>query len=266
MKKLFKILVTAFVAVFFALPAFSQNKAEYETLLKKAEDNTAFYETDFKGSYTVVQNKPGEGQNVTEAVMYRRDKTGAWTILVTGPAKEKGKGYLQFDSNIWFYDPADKRFTFTSAKDKFQNTNANNSDFAPQHYARDYSIESAEEVTLGKMNCVLFTLKSKVDSVDYPMLKLWVTKDDGLVRKKEDYSLSGQKLRTTAIPSYQLVKGGDKNYSIPVSMLIQDNLKGKKISGKVQYEQTQITIRNVEFAKVADTVYTKPYLEMMSAK
>ncbi len=266
MKKLFKILVTAFVTVFFALPAFSQDKAEYEALLKKAENNTAFYETDFKGSYTVVQNKPGEGQNVTEAIMYRRDKTGAWTILVTGPAKEKGKGYLQFDSNIWFYDPADKRFTFTSAKDKFQNTNANNSDFAPQHYARDYSIESAEEVTLGKMNCVLFTLKAKVDSVDYPMLKLWITKNDGLVRKKEDYSLSGQKLRTTAIPSYQLVKAGGKSYSIPVSMLIQDNLKGKKISGKVQYEQTQITIRNVEFAKVADTVYTKPYLEMMSAK
>ena len=261
-----RVSIISFLAFFMIIPAFAQVNAEYETLLKMAEDNTAFYETDFKGSYTVVQNKPGEGQNVTEAVMYRRDKTGSWTILVTGPAKEKGKGYLQFDNNIWFFDPADKRFTFTSAKDKFQNTNANNSDFAPQHYARDYSIEAAEEVTLGKMNCVMFTLKAKVESVDYPMLKLWVTKDDGLVRKKEDYSLSGQKLRTTAIPSYQLVKSAEKNYSIPVSMLIQDNLKGKKISGKVQYEQTQITIRNVEFAKVADTVYTKPYLEMMSAK
>ena len=98
------------------------------------------------------------------------------------------------------------------------------------------------------------------------MLKLWVTKDDGLVRKKEDFSLSGQKLRTTAIPSYQLIKAVEKNYSVPVSMLIQDNLRGKKIGEKVQYEQTQITIRNVEFAKVSDTVYTKPYLEMMSAK
>ncbi len=258
-----KKIIIAFLLFF---PMWSLSALDYEALLQKAEDNTAFYETDFKGNYTVVQNKPGEGQNVTEAVMYRRDKKGSWTILVTGPAKEKGKGYLQFDNNIWFFDPADKRFTFTSAKDKFQNTNANNSDFAPQHYARDYAIEKTEEVMLGKMDCVLFTLKAKTDSVDYPMLKLWVTKDDGLVRKKEDYSLSGQKLRTTAIPSYQLVKSAEKNYSIPVSMLIQDNLKGKKISGKVQYEQTQITIRNVEFAKVADTVYTKPYLEMMSAK
>ena len=261
-----KALVFAVMAVGLIQSSWSLTKAEYQALLERAEDNTSFFETDFRGNYTVVQNKPGEGQNVTEAVMYRRDRTASWTILVTGPAKEKGKGYLQFDNNIWFFDPADRRFTFTSAKDKFQNTNANNSDFAPQHYARDYAIAKAEEVKLGKMDCVLFTLKAKVEKVDYPMLKLWVTIDDGLVRKKEDYSLSGQKLRTTAIPSYQLVKSAEKNYSIPVSMLIQDNLKGKKISGKVQYEQTQITIRNVEFAKVADTVYTKPYLEMMSAK
>ena len=261
-----RIIFSIVIGAVFASQLCALSKAEYQDLLQKAEDNTSFYETDFKGSYTVVQNKPGEGQNVTEAIMYRRDKSGSWTILITGPAKEKGKGYLQFDNNIWFFDPADKRFTFTSAKDKFQDTNAHNSDFAPQHYARDYSIENAEEVTLGKMKCVLFTLNAKTKEVDYPKLKLWVTKDDGLVRKKEEYSLSGQKLRTTAIPSYQLVKAVEKNYSIPVSMLIQDNLKGKKIDGKVQYEQTQITIRNVVFEKVSDTVYTKPYLELMSAK
>ena len=254
-------LLMAFVSQLCAL-----SEEEYQNLLQKAEDNTSFYETDFKGSYTVVQNKPGEGQNVTEAIMYRRDRTGSWTILVTAPAREKGKGYLQFDNNIWFFDPADRRFTFTNAKDKFQNTNAHNSDFAPQHYARDYFIEKAEETTLSKMKCVLFTLSAKTKEVDYPKLKLWVTKDDGLVRKKEEYSLSGQKLRTTAIPSYQLIKAVEKNYSIPVSMLIQDNLKGKKIDGKVQYEQTQITIRNVIFEKVSDTIYTKPYLELMSAK
>lgn len=245
---------------------FAISEAEAKALLQKAEDNTAFYETDFKGNYTVVQTKPGEGQNVTEAIMYRRDKSASWTILVTDPAKEKGKGYLQFDNNIWFFDPADRRFTFTSAKDKFQNTNANNSDFAPQHYARDYEIAAFEEDVLGKLNCVMFTLKAKASNVDYPMLKVWVTKDDGLVRKKEDYSLSGQKLRTTAIPSYQNIKAVERNYSIPVSMLIQDNLRGKKISGKMQYEKTQITIRNVVFEKVSDSVYTKPYLEMMSAK
>ena len=258
--------IVATLSVFMILPAFSITKAQSEQLLQLAEDNSGFYETDFSGNYTVVQEKPGEGKNVTEAILYRRDKTGKWTILITGPAKEKGKGYLQYDDNIWFFDPADRRFTFTSAKDKFQNTNANNSDFTPQHYARDYSIKSFEEVKLGNMDCVLFELTAKVENVTYPMLKIWVTKDDGLVRKKEDYSLSGQKLRTTAVPSYQIVKGNGRTYSVPVSMLIQDNLRGKKIEGKVQYEKTQITIKNVSFEKVSDTVYTKPYLEMMSSK
>lgn len=255
------------ITLFCTISVFAQIEyKDAEQLLKLAQENTAFYETDFSGKYTVVQEKPGEGKNLTEAIMYRRDRTEKWTILVTGPAKEKGKGYLQYDGNIWFFDPSEKRFTFTSAKDKFQNTNANNSDFAPQRYFSDYSIYSAKEVKLGAFDCVLFTLKAKVDNVDYPMLKLWVTKDDGLVRKKEDYSLSGQLLRTTAIPSYQIVKTTEKNYSIPVKMLIADNLRGKKIGGKMQYERTQITITNASFKPVEDITYTKPFLEMMSTR
>ena len=119
---------------------------------------------------------------------------------------------------------------------------------------------------MGKYNCVIFKLKAKVNTVDYPLLKIWVSKDDGLVRKKEDYSLSGQLLRTTLIPSYQIKTTASRNYSIPLNMLIVDNLKGKKIGDKIQYERTQISIANVVFEKVKDSVYTKPYLEMMSQR
>lgn len=235
-------------------------------LLKKAEDNTAFFGTDFSAVYAVVQKKPGEGLSATDARMYRRDSENKWTILITGPAKDRGKGYLQYDSNIWFFDPADRRFTFSSARDRFQNTNASNSDFMPQHYARDYSIVSAEDVKLGRRICTLFTLKARVDGVDYPQLKLWVSKPDGLVRQKEDYSLSGKKMRTTLIPSYQLIRSSDGEHHIPVNMIIMDNLRGQKLNGKIEYERTMISISNVVFEKVDDSVYTKPYLEMMSAR
>ena len=235
-------------------------------LLQKAEDTTAFYGTDFTASYEVIQEKPGEGRSKTNATIYRRDNESKWTILITAPLKDKGKGYLQTDNSIWFYDPADHRFTFSSSKDKFQGTNANTSDFAPQKYSSDYNIENTEEVTLGKLDCVLFTLKAKTKNVDYPQIKLWVTKDDGLTRKKEDYSFSGQKLRTTAIPSYQKVEGNGRSYQIPVSMVIQDNLKGKKINGKMSYEKTAISISNATLEKQDDAVYTKPYLELMSGK
>lgn len=269
-KRMFNWQKIAIFCVLFSLAfsAFGQSitASQADALLKLAQDNTAFYETDFTGNYSVVQEKPGEGRNVTEAIMYRRDRTSQWTILITGPAKEKGKGYLQQDGTIWFYDPTDRQFTFTSSRDKFQNTNANNSDFAPQFYWRDYSISSYSEVKLGNLNCVLFSLKAKSSGVDYPELKLWVTKNDGLVRKKEDYSLSGQLLRTTAIPSYQTMSANGRNYAVPTRMLIVDNLRGKKISGTMQYERTQITISGVKFENVQNSVYTRPYLEMMSMR
>lgn len=261
-KKVF--LFCAMVLVFFPLTAISMEEAE--ALLQQAQENTAFAETDFGAAYSVVQEKPGEGRSVTEAVMYRRDSEGKYVILVTNPPKERGKGYLQENDVIWFYDPVDGRFTFTSAKDKFQNSNANNSDFVPQYYHRDYSIETAEEAKLGKMDCVYFVLKAKTDKVDYPELHLWITVEDGLVRKKEDYSMSGKKLRTMAIPSYQYLKTETRTYYVPVKMLIIDELRGKTISRKFQNERTEITISNISFEKQDSSIYTKAYLEMMSNK
>ena len=98
-------------------------------------------------------------------------------------------------------------------------------------FCKNYKITTAIPKKLGAYDCILFELDAKVDDVVYPKVKVWVTKEDGLIRKKEDYSLSGQLLRTIAIPSYQLI--GSR--SIPVSMLIVDNLKGKKINDKMQY-------------------------------
>ncbi|MBQ9283101.1 MAG: outer membrane lipoprotein-sorting protein [Treponema sp.] len=261
-----KISITLFALTALSFSANAISSSDASLLLKKAEDATAFYGTDFTASYEIAQQKPGEGRSVTNATIYRRDDESKWTILITAPLKDKGKGYLQTDNSIWFYDPADHRFTFSSSKDKFQGTNANTADFAPQLYNQNYNIESFEEVSLGKFQCVLFTLKAKSKSVDYPTIKLWVTKNDGLTRKKEDFSLSGQKLRTTVIPSYQKVSGNGKDYHIPVSMVIQDNLKGKKINGQMSYEKTTVSISNATLAKQDNAVYTKPYLELMSGK
>lgn len=230
------------------------------SLLKKADAATSFEGSDFAANYTIVQDKPGQGKSSREVIMYRRDSISAYTILIQSPAADKGKGYLQIDNGIWYYDPKDRQFVFTSAKEKFEGTNINNSDFAPQNYSRDYKINSAEYVKLGSIECVLFDLEAQVNNVAYPKLKLWVSKDDGLTRKREDYSASGQLLRTTAIPSYQKFK----NHSVPEKMLIVDNLRGKKIDGKMQYEKTQVTIANVSFAKQKDSVYSKKYIESMS--
>lgn len=236
------------------------NKDEVQKLLSLADKNTNFSSTDYKADYVVVTEKPGSGKSVTNAIMYRRDASSMFTILITGPEIDKGKGYVQFDKTIWFYDPKDKQFTFTNAKNKFQNTVINNADLIPQSLSKDYKIQSYSEVKLGKFDCVLFELSAAKKNLDYAVIKLWISKDDGLIRKKEDYSLSGQLLRTTAIPSYQKVG----NYFVPGGMLFVDNLHGVKVDGKIQYEKTQISISNVTFQKQPNIVYSKQFLEDMS--
>lgn len=258
MKNLFKNIFTVLFAFAILSPLSAEiSKQDALAILSQADKNTNYSGTDFKGDYAIVSSKPGSGKSMTNATMFRRDASNMFTILITGPEADRGKGYVQFDSSIWFFDPKDKQFTYTSAKNRFQNTNLNNSDFIPQTISKDYEIQSFSEVKLGQYNCIFYELKSSKKSVDYPIIKLWVSKDDGLIRKKEDYSLSGQLLRTTLIPNYQKVEGR----SVPGSMLIVDNLRGTKIDGKIQYEKTQITISNISFQKQPNIVYSKQYLE-----
>lgn len=262
MKKTFKnILISLFIASGVLSPLCAQVTADMaKQILKLSDKNTNYSGTDFKADYTIVTDKPGSGKSVTSAVMYRRDSASMFTIVIKAPETDKGKGYVQFDKNIWFYDPRDKQFTYTSAKNKFQNSCLNNSDLVPQTISDDYNIKEFKEVKLGKFDCIYYELSASKKGVDYPIVKLWVSKDDGLIRKKEDYSLSGQLLRTTAIPSYQKVE----NRFVPGGMLVVDNLRGTKIDGKMQYEKTQITISNVSFQKQSNVVYSKKFLEEMS--
>ncbi len=261
-KNLTKLIITAVasIALISNMYAADLSSADAKALLKKTDASTGFFGSDFAANYTLVQEKPGQGKSETSVVMYRRDDASAYTILITGPEKDRGKGYVQFDNSIWFYDPADRQFVFTTSKDKVSGTNATPADFSPQNFSANYKIDAAEKTKLGNLSCVKFTLSATSKNVNYPTVKIWVTEDDGLIRMKEDYSLSGQLLRTTAIPSYQKYE----NHSVPSKMLIVDNLRGQKINGKMQYEQTQVTISNVSFAKQKDSVYTKKYVEMMS--
>lgn len=259
MKK--NIFVLIFCLVIFTVFSQALSSSEAETLLKKVDATTNFSGLDFKADYNIVQDVPGQGKNIMAARIFRRDAISSYTILMTEPSRDKGKGYLQRDNTIWFFDPADKKFTSTSAKDKFQNTNVTQRDFAPQSFSKDYKILETKKEKLGALDVIFFSLSAKTNQAEYPLVKIWVT-NDGLLRKKEEFSLSGQLLRSTAIPSYQKVVSNSQERFLPVAMLIVDNLRGKNINGKMDYEKTQVSIKNVSFEKVSDITYTRQFLEL----
>jgi len=244
-----------FAAIFAGLALSSAAGAQtpdWKTLLADVDRSTSFENGDFSALITVVSTKPGEDNSVIEARYFRRDKAKLFAILIQKPAVQKGQGYLQDNNNLWFYDPESRKFAFTSLRESFQDSDAQNSDFSTSTLAADYRVDAGTEARLGANDVWILDLSASSVTVPVAKRKLWIRKSDRLVLKEEHYSVSGRLIRTIAIPKYQTVAGR----FVPVSMLIVDNLKAG--------EKTQITFGEVSVSKLPDEVFTKAFLERMS--
>jgi outer membrane lipoprotein-sorting protein len=239
----------------------SAQASEREALkrLQRADANWSYPEHDFSAEYHIIQDVPGEGRSKTVAALFRRDRNTIYTIIILEPERDRGQGYLKQGDTLWMYDPDSGRFNTTSSRERFQNSNARNSDFTQSTLAKDYEILSIESVRLGRFDAYLYELESDKKGVTYPYMKAWIT-DDGRILKTEDYSRSRQLLRITAVPDYQPL--GTKQ--IPEKVYIIDMLEGAYIDGEFVNERTIITIKRPSFESVPSSVFSKTFLERMS--
>jgi outer membrane lipoprotein-sorting protein len=256
---MFKKIQYLILPVLFFFTAASIQAVTDQELLVKVDSLVSYYGIDFSAEYTIVQEKPGQGLSTTVAGVFRRDSSETFVIVIMEPSISKGQGYLKQGKTLWFYDPESRNFNTTNNADRFQNTNARNSDFTRSTLSQDYKVTAGEDVTLGRFKCRLLTLEAVTKDVTYPKMRVWIS-EDGLLRKTEDYSLSGQLLRTSAIPDYHQISG---RY-VPKQILFVDALQGAIINGKFTNEKTQITISRPSFGKVADSVFSKTFLESVN--
>lgn len=229
---------------------------DFQALLADVDALVSYPDNDFSAEYTIVHDRPGRGRRVTSAAIFRRDAQEKYVIIVLQPEAQKGQGYLKQGETLWFYDPDSRRFNFTSSKERFQNTNARNSDFTRSTLAQDYEVVASERATLGKYDCWLLDLEANNDGVTYPFMRVWIDQDN-LIRKSEDYSLSRQLLRTSAFPDYQTKNG----LYIPRRVLFVDHLAGTTVDGKFVNEKTQINIDKVSLELLPNSVFSKTFLE-----
>jgi hypothetical protein len=250
--------IVLFVLLMFISLAFIYSQ-DFKQMLHNADALVNFPNSDFSGEYTIVRDVPKQGRTTTRCVIFRRDSAKTFTIIIMEPAINKGQGYLKMNDTIWAYDPESRKFNSTSSKERFQNSNARNSDFTQSTLAEDYDVVKGEQVKLGVFDCWLLDLKANNDEVTYPVMKIWISAD-GLVRKTEDYSLSNQLLRTTAISGYQKLQ---EKY-VPTKILFVDNLVGAMVDGVFVHEKTQITINKPSLKALPDSVFSKSFLENVS--
>lgn len=247
------------IALFIILGIFPLLAQTGQDRLKAVDELIVFGDSDIAAEYSIVKRDPGGATSANVATIFRRDRENKFLILILEPVIDKGKGYLKIDDNLWLYDPIGKSFTFTSAKERLQGSSARISDFTRSNYSLDYKAVSSYAEKLGVWDCTVMDLEATNDTVSFPKMKIWVS-EDNLIRKMEDYSLSGQKMRVTAIPQYQKI--GEK--WLPVQMVMLDYFKAKKINDKMEYERTTITISKPSIAELPDSLFTKEYLERVN--
>lgn len=247
------------IILMLAAPLAAQTSSDALDRLRRADANWSYLETDFSAEYTIVQETPGEGSTTTVAAVFRRDREDIYTIIILEPPVDRGQGYIKQGGTLWLYDADSGRFSRTSSRERFQNSNARNSDFTRSTLAQDYEILSVTPTTLGRFDAYLYELESDLDGVTYPYMKVWLT-DDGRILKTEDYSLSRRLLRVTAVPSYRTVN--DK--AIPEQVYMIDMLEGAEVDGEFRNERTIVTVSRPSFDPVPDSVFTRAFLERMS--
>lgn len=230
-----------------------------QELLNAVDDLIIFNDSDISAEYKIIKRDPGGATTTNVATIFRRDREDMFLILILEPVSDKGKGYLKIDDNLWLYDPIGQSFSFTSAKERLQNSSARISDFTRSDFSLDYDPVNSYSDKLGVWNCTVLELEATNDEVSFPKVKLWVS-EDNLIRKMEDYSLSGQLMRVTAIPQYQRIS--DK--WLPAKMVMLDYFRSKRINNKIEYERTSITISRPSVAELPDSLFTKEYLERVN--
>jgi outer membrane lipoprotein-sorting protein len=230
--------------------------SESRRILQRVDALVTYPGNDFSAEYTVTEVRPGESTSRTQFVLFRRDRANTYTILIQEPSQDRGKGYLRIDDNLWLYDPVPRRFTVVSASDRFQNTGARNSDFNQSTLAEDYRIIGRTTEQLGAYRTDVYQMEALHHDVTFPGMRIWIDEND-LVRKFEDYSLSGQHMRTTAVPNYRRL--GDQ--FVPVRIIIQDELRGRVVDGQFRNQRTVIEVDKPSLQPVPDMVFTRTFLE-----
>jgi outer membrane lipoprotein-sorting protein len=245
-------LVLCFLAAALTVTVQAQDFSHIEAILDRLDQQSRFENTDFSSVLTMIVEDVENGIEKMVVRQFRRDDGERFLLLMQEPVTEKGQGYLLEGDNLWFYDPSSRQFAHTSLKENFQDSDARNADFGSNSYSSSYEVEGYLEGTLGNFEVYIIDLKAVDDTVPFPYVKLWVTKDSDLVLKTEEYSLTYRLMRTGLYPKY--TKVGD--VILPVQMIFIDEL--------LEGNKTQIAVSEISISDIPDHVFTKAYIERVN--
>lgn len=247
-----KTLIVLLLAAVTLTTVFATTINEGTEILNIIDRQSNFEGSDFSATLTMISEDPKDGIDKTVVYQFRDDGEGKFLMLIKEPTINKGQGYLLIEDNLWFYDPDSRKFSHTSMKEQFNNSDANNSDFTSSSLLEDYKVVGVEDGKLGSYEVNILSLEALNDEVTYPYQKIYVAKSVNVTLKKEEYSKSNTLLRSSYYTKYKAI---GNNYMASY-MIFQDEL--------VEGKKTTIQISNISTADLPDSVFTKSYIERVN--
>lgn len=232
--------------------------AQMKALLEVVDDrqrNTG----DYKALCFIEQKEKDKNDLVYEAVLYRRDVDDKFMMLFVGPRKEAGKGYLQIDDNLWFFDPSVGKWERRTERERIGGTDSRRNDFDPDEFATEFDHSYVGLETLGRFQVHHLSLKAKPKAdVAFPHLELWIDAATENVLKVQEKALSGRLMRTVYYPKWQRIfseSKGDHVY-FPAEIRIYDEIE--------KANRTIVKLREVDLRALPGNIFTKAWLESKS--
>ncbi|HZI10907.1 MAG TPA: outer membrane lipoprotein-sorting protein [Myxococcus sp.] len=214
---------------------------------------------DYKALVYLEQKEKDKTDTVREAFVYRRDADDKLMILFSRPKGEAGKGYLRLDKNLWSYDPNVGKWERRTERERIAGTDSRRADFDESRLAEEYEPSFEGEAKLGKYTANVLSLKGKAGvDVAYPVIKLWVDKETTNVLKREEYALSGRKMRTALYPRWKKLFSESKGADVwfPEEIRIYDEVE--------KANSTIVLIKSIDLRPLEANLFTKAWLESKS--
>jgi len=251
-------MVFIFSILIFTNSLFALTDLETKDLIKLVDDRQRN-----SGDYTslcyIKDSQKDKSPKVNQAIVYRRDADDKFMILFSKPKEDSGKGYLKIDKNLWNYEPSTGKWERRTERENIGGTNSRRSDYDESRLSEEFVTKFENEEKLGEYTAYRFTLTVK-DGVDvaYPVLKLWVDKDQKNILKREEYSLSNKIMRTTYYPKWfkKYSESKKDDVWIPEEIRIFDELE--------KGNNTIILIKEVDLKPLSSSIFTKAYIESKS--
>ncbi len=241
-------------------PPFAEppSKADLVKLLSEIDDRQR-NGGDYKALTYIEQKEKDKADIVREMLIFRRDADDKLMLLFTKPKSEEGKGYLRLEKNLWSYDPTTGKWDRATERERIGGTNSRRSDFDESRLAEEFEPTLTGEEKLGKFETLKLELNVKpgVD-VAYPLIHLWVDKENHNILKRQEFAASGKLARTAYYPKWQKLFSASKKSDVwfPGEIRIFDEIE--------KANSTLVLFKSVDLSNLDQNMFTKAWLESKS--